>query len=373
MKQIVGLISILVLFPIGFAQTDQPAKAQQPNVQIAVLLDTSGSMDGLIDQAKTRLWKIVNDLARAKKGGQAARINVALYEYGKSTIPASEGYLRMIVPLTTDLDRVSEGLFALHTNGGEEYCGQVIDAAVNALAWSPSSKDYKAIFIAGNEPFNQGSVDFRQSCQSAIAKGIIVNTIFCGAAQEGIQTFWKEGADLADGSYMTIDHNQALTHVAAPQDAEILQLSQELNQTYIAYGAAGKQSKKRQAEQDQNAMAMAPESAVQRTLTKAKAQYRNESWDLVDAVASGAVALEEMEDEALPAPMQAMSDEDRQAYVAEQAKQREALQQRLGELESARSKYVQEKAAQAGDTSLDAAMTRAIRSQAASRDFQFAD
>ncbi len=112
-------IAFVLIASICFG-TDVEEK-RQPTMEIAILLDTSGSMEGLIDQAKTRLWKIVNDLALAKKSDQSPRIKVALYEYGKSTIPASEGYLRMIVPLSTDLDRVSEGLFSLHTNGGEEY------------------------------------------------------------------------------------------------------------------------------------------------------------------------------------------------------------------------------------------------------------
>jgi hypothetical protein len=102
-------------------------------VQLAILLDTSGSMDGLIDQARSRLWKIVNELATAKKNGRSPRLQVALYEYGQDTIPAAAGYLRRIVPLSEDLDRISEELFKLRTNGGEEYCGRVIESAVREL------------------------------------------------------------------------------------------------------------------------------------------------------------------------------------------------------------------------------------------------
>ena len=108
-------------------------------MEIAILLDTSGSMEGLIDQAKTRLWKIVNDLALAKKTGQTPNIQVALYEYGKSSIPASEGYLKMIVPLTADLDRVSEGLFSLHLDDHvyEVLCtkGDLIGVPDNTRHW----------------------------------------------------------------------------------------------------------------------------------------------------------------------------------------------------------------------------------------------
>ena len=130
--------------------------AAGPRIQLAILLDTSGSMDGLIDQARSRLWKIVNELATARKNGQAPRLQVALYEYGQDGIPAAAGYLRRIVPLSDDLDRISEELFKLKTNGGEEYCGQVIQSAVRELEWSGDSGDLKMIVIAGNEPFTPG-------------------------------------------------------------------------------------------------------------------------------------------------------------------------------------------------------------------------
>jgi len=100
---------------------NQPDAAAK--IQVALLLDTSGSMDGLIEQAKSQLWKIVNELATSKKKGQTPNVEIALYEYGKSTQPADKGYMKQVVPLTTDLDLVSEKLFELKTNGGSEYCG----------------------------------------------------------------------------------------------------------------------------------------------------------------------------------------------------------------------------------------------------------
>ncbi|MFH1429321.1 MAG: vWA domain-containing protein, partial [Candidatus Margulisiibacteriota bacterium] len=206
-----------------------------PLVQIALLLDTSGSMDGLIEQAKSQLWKIVNQFALSKRDGKAPEIEVALYEYGNDRVPADYGYVRMIKGLTTDLDAISSGLFSLKTDGGEEYCGRAIMVAANELAWSSSNDTFKAIFIAGNEPFTQGNVDYRTACRTAIQKGIIVNTIFCGSHQEGVNTNWKTGATLADGRYINIDQNVQNIYVAAPQDIEIANLSRKLNDTVVAY------------------------------------------------------------------------------------------------------------------------------------------
>ena len=201
----IGLLSIFFMMAAA-PPTSAPAEMKAtPKIQIALLLDTSNSMDGLIDQAKSQLWKIVNEFVTAKRDGQRPEFMVALYEYGNNRLKREEGFIRRVLPLTTDLDKVSEQLFALTTNGGQEYCGQVIEVATNGLAWSPSNEDLKVIFIAGNEPFTQGSVDYRKSCKAAISKGIMVNTIFCGREGEGIDTKWKDGAMLADGKLMNID------------------------------------------------------------------------------------------------------------------------------------------------------------------------
>ena len=162
-----------------------PREIEKPLVQIAILLDTSGSMQGLIEQAKSQLWKICNEFIKARQDGVAPEIQVALYEYGKDSLSQNSGWIRQIQPLTQDLDKISEELFALKTNGGQEYCGWVIKDAVNELAWSPRSDVYKVIFIAGNEPFTQGPVNYAESCKAAITKGIIVNTIHCGGEMEG--------------------------------------------------------------------------------------------------------------------------------------------------------------------------------------------
>ncbi len=228
-------------------------KNQKNRVQIALLLDTSNSMDGLIDQAKTQLWKIVNEMARSKRDGNNINLNVALYEYGNDNLSSGEGFIRLVSPLTDDLDKISEELFKLKTNGGSEYCGTVIADAVKDLKWTKDNNQLKIIFIAGNEPFNQGNADYKKSCREAIAKGIIVNTIYCGNYEEGKETYWKDGADLADGKYMNIDQNQEIAFIETPYDNELALLGEQLNDTYIGYGVSGKDYKKRQAEQDVNA------------------------------------------------------------------------------------------------------------------------
>jgi|UniRef100_UPI00378434D6 hypothetical protein len=337
-----------------------------PLVQIAVLLDTSGSMQGLIEQAKTQLWKLVNEFITAKQDGKTPVVQVALYEYGKSALRAEENWIRQIQPLTRDLDKVSEELFALTTNGGDEYCGAVIQRATLDLAWNPSPKVYKAIFIAGNEPFTQGPIDSKQSCKDAIAKGIIVNTIHCGSEAQGIAEHWNQGALLADGKYLVIDQNQAIVHIKAPQDKEIVKLNEELNKTYINYGAAAPAAKARQVAQDSNAAAK-PESGaqVQRIVSKASANYFNSGWDLVDASKDKSFDITKVKEADLPEEMKKMTVEERKAHLVKKTAEREEIQKKVLTLNKEREAYVatQRKESAKNDT-LDTAMVKALRTQA---------
>ena len=366
------IIIILAVLTLVVVEGSQLSAQDRPLVQMAILLDTSSSMDGLIDQAKSQLWKIVNELALSKKNGQSPKLEVALYEYGKSSLPRGEGYIRMIVPLSTDLDRVSEELFKLTTNGGDEYCGAVIESATSGLKWSTNNKDLKVIFIAGNEPFTQGEVDYRKAVRAAIKRGIIVNTIYCGNADEGIRTNWKDGADLADGKYMNIDQDIKTVYIKAPQDEEIARLGQALNKTYIAYGAAGSAMKERQKKQDMNAAGMSEESVIQRSIAKASRQYNNASWDLADAARDGKVDVDKLKDEELPPEMKKMNKAERKAYIEKRTKERAEIQKKIQILQEQRRAYIeQEQKKNAKANTLDAVVIKAVRDQAVKKDFRF--
>jgi hypothetical protein len=373
MKNILMLVCLSTAWgSLASTASAQPAgerkvSGQKPVIQMAILLDTSGSMSGLIDQARSQLWKIVNEFVLGKRDGQPADLRVALYEYGKSSIPQSEGYLRQIVPFTTDLDRVSEELFALRTNGGDEYCGKVIQAAVEGLQWSPSSGDLKVIFVAGNEPFTQGDVDYRVACKAAISRGIIVNTIHCGPHETGVQTGWKDGALLADGAYTSIDHNRAVVHIPAPQDPEIARLGAEINKTYVPYGALGKEGQLRQEAQDRNAVGSGAGSSTQRAVSKGSRLYRNVAWDLVDAVRERTVKLEDLKKEDLPPAMQKMSLEEQEEFLEARARERAKIQAQIQKLNEARKKHVakvKREQSSSQEETLDEAVIKNLRQQA---------
>ena len=369
----VACVCIAMSFVIGSARAAEK-KTEKPIVQIAVLLDTSSSMSGLINQAKAQLWNIVNEFATAKQGGVRPELQVALYEYGKSSIPAAEGYMRMICPLTDDLDKVSQELFALRTGGGSEYCGQVIKAAIEGLKWSESKNAYKAIFIAGNEPFTQGKINYVESCKAAIAKGVVVNTIHCGDFQTGVNSKWQHGAELADGNYSHIDQNRKAVHIVAPQDAKIAKLGAELNTTYRGYGAEGGARMRLQKEMDASAEVVAPSVNAQRQVAKAGPNYNNARWDLLDGLKGKKIKLEDMKDEDLPEEMRKMTLDERKAHVAKLAKQRAEIQEQIKTLAAERTKFIlaeRKKLADKGEDTLEAVIIKAVREQAEDRKFTF--
>jgi len=328
-------------------ETNPPFSGTRPSVDVAILLDTSNSMDGLISQAKSQLWSIVQQFAKAKKAGKTPNLRVSVFEYGNTNLPASEGYIRQVVQLTDDMDKVSEVLFALKTSGGDEYCGQVIAQAIKRLDWSSEPNGYKAIFIAGNEPFTQGSVDYKESCTSAIENGIVINTIHCGDYQTGVNTKWKDGADLAEGAFLNINQDRKVVHIECPQDKIIIKLNGDLNKTYLWFGSekVRKSYSTNQIAQDRNALSASGRGGFGkgRGATKASSLYRNAGRDLVDTFEEDGQILSKLKKAQLPKEMQAMTTDQRKLHVEKMAKTRAAIKKQIGQLSVEREAFAAQK------------------------------
>lgn len=349
---------------------------QTPGVDVAILLDTSNSMDGLINQAKSQLWTIVQQFAMAEKHGNAPFLRVALFEYGNTNLPVTEGYLRQVVPLTDDLDVLSEALFSLTTNGGDEYCGQVINEALTRLDWSSAPGSYQAVFIAGNEPFTQGSVDYHFAIGRAAERGVIINTIHCGNETKGIEGKWKDGAQLGHGEFFNINQDCRVVHIPCPQDAEIIRLNEELNKTYLWFGNADKRSYclNNQKAQDSNASELSPSVAVGRSITKSGKAYSNSSRDLVDGLVLDSRILENVPEDELPDLMQEMTPGERIAYLDEMVIKRAKLKKLIGKESVAREEFLKEERSrqveQPGESTLGGAVVEAIQKQLVDAGFE---
>lgn len=347
------------------------ANATTTSIKVALILDTSNSMDGLIDQAKSQLWSVVNELSTAKCDGDTPDIEIALYEYGNDGLPMLEGYIRLVTPFTSDLDLISEKLFSLRTNGGSEFCGQVIESSLKELDWEDYPKDLKLIFIAGNEPFDQGNVSYKKVCKIASEKDITINTIFCGDYNEGVNTFWKDGACLGGGDYLNIDQDCSYVHIVSPYDDRIMKLNDDLNNTYVAYGYDGNDMFERQAEQDANAYALNAAAAYKRVSSKSKSVYKNAHWDLVDASEEESFNIEDIPEKDLPDEMKNMDKDEKLQYITGKKKVRYNIQKEISILSKQRDQYVADQRQLESGKMLDQAIILAVKKQAASKKFVF--
>ena len=336
-----NLIIALTLFvTFSFAKSKKPIVVENTKIQVAILLDTSSSMDGLIEQAKSRLWNIVNTLTTLKYEGKTPDIEISLYEYGNDNLSTESNYIKQIVPLSTDLDLISEKLFALSTNGGSEYCGAVIQDATRKLSWGNDNNNMKLIYICGNEAFNQGKISYKEAIANAKKNNIYINTIFCGDQKEGINTYWKNGADIGNGKYFNIDSNLTIQYIETPFDDKITKCNERINKTYINYGVQGRMKKENQKMQDDNAMKVSKANSAERSVSKSKAVYKNESWDLVDKMKKDKNAVANAKKEELPVEYQNKSKEELTKIVEEKTIERENIQNEISDLAKKRQDFI---------------------------------
>jgi len=356
------------------AAPPEAVAATQP-VDLAICLDTSGSMSGLIESAKQKLWAVVNELASATP---TPDLRVGLIHYGNTGLDAATGWVEQKLDLTADLDEVYNQLFALTTNGGQEYVARAITKARESMTWSAAPRALKIVFVCGNEPATQDpQIPVTEACQAAVTQDIIVNSIYCGSPQSDEALGWQDVAKLADGEYGAIDQDSGTVVVATPFDAEITELGAKLNTTYVARaGAEGERGAANQMRQDSNAAGLGGGIAADRAMAKAGAMYRNAGWDLVDASQEEGFDLASVPEDELPENMRPMSLEERSAYLASQLAARQQIQQQVADLGRKRTEFIQselQKQNLDGSKALDFAVRQAVRRQAESKGFVFAE
>lgn len=368
----------LILISPGFAQISQTPTVQIPQqsqaIDLAICLDTSGSMEKLIDAARQKIWDIVNELALAKP---APRLRVALLTFGNNGHSEEVGWVKVDSGLTEDLDLISQQLFSYTTNGGEEYVGRVIQASLQQLQWSQDPNALKIIVVAGNESADQDkAVPYREQCKTAIAQGIMINSIYCGDEGDAIAQGWRQVSLLADGHFAAIDHESGPVTILTPFDEAMTALSANLNETYLPYGRSGEAFASNQIAQDKNAAECNSGVSASRAWSKSNLIYNCSSWDLVDALAEpeNKIDLATIAAEELPEVMQQMSTEERYQFVEEKRQARGKIQKEIAGLNQKREQFIRaerDKLSAENGRSFDAAMRTAIRQQATQKGFDF--
>ncbi len=350
--------------------TDSATDKESKKIQAAILLDVSNSMDGLIEQAKAQLWNMVSVMGKAKcENGTTPQIEISLYEYGRTNNDVKAGYVKQISGFTSDLDKLSQQLFALTTNGGDEFCGQVIYTSLKDLSWDTDSSSYKVIFIAGNEDFLQGNLLYTKACDEAKKKSVIVNTIYCGDRMQGIREHWNLNAECGNGSFTVIDQDAKIEDIPTPYDSTIFALNGQLNETYLTFGAYGASAYAAQADVDQKNYKMNKSVALKRVEVKGKKElYRNSRWDMVDAAADDKQFAEKVDIKSLPDSMKSKSRKEIKEIIEKKSAQRSSVQKEIENASTKRSVWLaEEKAKRASNNNsatLESEIEKTIKKQA---------
>jgi hypothetical protein len=362
----------LLLSPLMAQAVPLPAAPKGKPVDVVLCLDTSNSMDGLIDSAKRKLWAIVNDLAKIEP---APTLRVALYSYGNNNYDPKAGWVRKDLDLTGDLDEVYKQLFSLTTKGGEEYVARVTRDALAGLKWADDKDALRILFVCGNEPVNQDKeVALDSVAAQAKARGVVINTIYCGPGNNPEVAGWAAFATRCGGKYANIDQDRAKAEVVikTPFDDEIQKLGTKINETYLWYGLKGADAKANQLAQDRAASGVAGGVAIERSETKAGRLYKNAECDLIDRMlADKDFDLKKLKEEDLPPELKKLKSEDREAHLKKKAAERAEIQKKVTELSAKRALYMEEQRKTqpktTGEKALDEALRSILREEAAAK------
>lgn len=339
-----GFVVTLALYALFFrparvevAEQPRPAdpapvvtdEAPAGDVQIALLLDTSSSMDGLVAQARAQIWEMVSDMQVTDKG-DGKTVAVALYQYGNNRLSARSGFIQQLAPLTPDLDLVTVKLHALSTSGGKEYAPLAIHRAIQELAWNDDDSTEKFIVIAGNENFNQGDMAIQEAMDEAKSHGIRVLPIYCtnvGATRSAVAS-WRKAAELAGTDFQSIDPDQKIADIESPYDREIMERYQRLEQTRVYAPGHSRPSYAKE-----SVGCLSPSVVVDRAVVNSR------QAPTLDVVAeykkSGRINTA-----ALPAALQSQSKDAQVNYLQEQAETRSRLQAEIDDLSAKRREHL---------------------------------
>lgn len=346
-------ITRLTLACLALTAAAQPIRAQdaapkpaRPHVEVVFCLDTTGSMGGLIDAAKKKIWSISNQIAG---GTPTPHVKIGLVAFRDR----GDEYVTKVFDLTDDLDGIHQNLMKLQANGGgdtPESVNQALHEAVTKVKWSDNKKTLKLIFLVGDAPPHmdyKDDVKYADTCKLAASKDIIINTVQCGRDAQCAK-FWKEICRLAEGSYVQIDQQGGpVVTVATPYDKELGEINRELNRSTLVYGAPKAQTAAKGKLATSEAVLPAG-AAADRASFNARVNAGGNAYDLLTNINKGTVKLEELKKEELPPELQKLTLAEQKAYLQKLEGRRKELSQKAIDLDRKRSDFITQK--QAGET-----------------------
>ncbi|HEX5789023.1 MAG TPA: vWA domain-containing protein [Woeseiaceae bacterium] len=355
--------------------TQQLVAAGRPQVDVVFVLDTTGSMGGLIATAKEKIWSIATSMSSAR---QTPDIRIGLVAYRDK----GDAYVTKVIDLSTDLDTVYATLMDFAAEGGgdgPESVNEALYDAVHDISWTQAENAYKAIFLVGDAPphMDYNEMRYPEIAAAARQRNIVINTVQCGSQADTVAP-WTRIASLGQGSYFQVEQAGGAVALATPFDEEIATLSAKLDETRLYYGSREEQRRmhdKVAATEKLHESASLSARARRAAFNASAAGDANRLGEneLVDAVASGRVDLDAIAPATLPAVLQPMAPEEQKAYVQELAKTRDELEATLAERAKARDEYLAKKVEEAGglEDSLDRQLFDAVREQAAAAGLEY--
>jgi Mg-chelatase subunit ChlD len=349
----------------------------KPRVDVVFVLDTTGSMSGLIQTAKEKIWSIATTMASAQP---TPEIRIGLVAYRDR----GDRYVTQLVDLSADLDSVYAKLMDFQADGGgdtPESVNKALFDAVHGMSWSQGDQAYRVIFLIGDAPphMDYNEVRYPKIVADALEKGIVVNTIQCGGMSTTVAP-WTQIASLGQGNFFQVDQAGGAVAYTTPYDDKIAQLSAQLDDTRLYYGTDEEKArmKSKVAATDKLHANASVASRARRGAFNAtvggRANLLGEN-ELVSAFASGAIDLDEIDKDALPEALKPMARAEQKAYVADLAFKRDDLQRKIRELSADRDGYLAKKVEKAGGLkdSLDQRLYEAVKEQAEKAGLEYED
>ena len=342
----------------------RPAAA--PRIDVCFVLDTTGSMGGLIAGAKRKIWHIANGIVDREP---TPRVRFGLVGYRDR----GDDYVTKRFDLTENIDAVYEKLQGFEAGGGgdaPEAVNRALHEAVTRMSWAEDRSVTKIIFLVGDAPPHMDYADaakYPEICELAVKRDLIVNTVQCGDMGE-TRAVWKEIARRAEGEFAAIGQSGDMRVVETPQDEKLAELNRRIGETLVPYGSKRSRAEKkaRQAASERAEAAVAADRAGLFAARAAPATRPSAGGaDLTELLAGGAIELSEIERSKLPERLQEMGEKARRSYLRKQVERRRRLNERIEQLQAERKAYIARQRKKRDESGFDEKVIEWVREQSA--------
>jgi Mg-chelatase subunit ChlD len=338
--------------------------AKRDALEMVFVLDTTGSMGGLIEGAKQRIWGIVNEVMQKPS---RPRVRVGLVAYRD----IGDAYVTKILPITEDLDQVYTTLMEYRADGGgdePENVRRALAEGVRKAGWSePQTGLAQILFLVGDAPPQnyEQEPDVLTTTAEAVRKNMIVNTIQCGDVR-GTREIWQSIALRGEGKYFAIAQDGGVQAIATPFDQKLAELAAKLGKTYVTYGDAKKRqmlSARQTATEVTITTGASAGAQADRAVNKAVNSFQYDG-DLVQDIENETVKLEDVKDDELPPELKKMSPAERKKEIERRLAERKAIRAEILELSKKRDEFIAAERKKAGrQNGFDAAVAQALKEQ----------